>query len=73
MRAEEKSGTPSFRPRHMIPRASYVKPVVMQLHYATEPDVAIAQVCKTTGSTSGPTVSGCLTTIPVTPCVGGGS
>ena len=43
----------------METREQYVKPVLVQLHYAAEPDVAIAQACKTTGSASGPTVSGC--------------
>lgn len=43
----------------MSSREPYVKPVVMQLHYSAEPEVAIAQTCKTTGSASGPAVSGC--------------
>ncbi|MEJ7811607.1 MAG: hypothetical protein WKG32_14435 [Gemmatimonadaceae bacterium] len=49
-------------------REVYVKPVLMQLHYSTEPEVAVAQACKTTGSASGPTVSGCRTTNPFVPC-----
>jgi|AAFX01.1.fsa_nt_gi hypothetical protein len=57
----------------MSEREPYVKPVVMQLHYSTEPEVAIAQACKTTGSASGPTVSGCKTTNPFVPCVSLGS
>jgi hypothetical protein len=52
----------------MTPREPYTKPVVMQLHYATEPEVAIAQSCKTTGSATGPTISGCRTTNPFIPC-----
>lgn len=57
----------------MDTREPYVKPVVMQLHYSTEPEVAIAQACKTTGSASGPTVSGCRTTNPFVPCSTPGS
>jgi hypothetical protein len=52
----------------MTPREPYMKPVVMQLHYATEPEVAIAQSCKTTGSAQGPTVGSCRTTNPFIPC-----
>jgi len=54
-------------------RDEYVKPVLMQLHYSTEPEVAVAQACKTTGSASGPTVSGCLTSNPLVPCTQPGS
>lgn len=57
----------------MSEREPYVKPVVLQLHYSTEPEVAIAQACKTTGSASGPTVSGCKTTNPFIPCASLGS
>ncbi|MDQ3696604.1 MAG: hypothetical protein M3373_01060 [Gemmatimonadota bacterium] len=51
----------------------YVKPVVTQLHYATEPEVAIAQACKVTGSASGAVLSGCTTTDVLIPCVTLGS
>jgi hypothetical protein len=46
----------------MTSRERYVKPIVMQLHYATDPSVTIALTCKTTTSTSGPTIAGCLET-----------
>ncbi len=49
-------------------REPYVKPMVVQLHYSTEPEVAIAQACKTTGSGSGPTLGACRTTNPFVPC-----
>jgi len=50
-------------------RDEYVKPVIMQLHYSTEPEVAVAQACKTTGSASGPAVSGCQSSLnPFVPC-----
>lgn len=50
-------------------REQYVKPVVMQLHYATDPQVTIALACKTTGSASGAAASGCLTAqSPIVPC-----
>ncbi len=51
----------------MILRIPYVKPVVMQLHFATDPSVTIATVCKTTTSASGPTTGACLTS-GITPC-----
>ena len=55
-------------------RDEYVKPVVIQLHYSTEPEVAIAQTCKTTGSPSGAAVSGCQSVDdPFVPCVQPGS
>jgi hypothetical protein len=54
-------------------REAYVKPVVMQLHYATEPDVAIAQACKTTGSQTGPTISSCRRSTNPGPCQSPGS
>jgi hypothetical protein len=57
----------------MTPREPYVKPVVMQLHYATEPEVAIAQACKTTGSAQGPAIGACRTTNPFVPCATLGS
>ena len=52
----------------MTPREPYVKPLVMQLHYATEPEVAIAQSCKTTGTGFGPTIGSCRTQSPFVPC-----
>ena len=39
-------------------REPYVKPLIVQLHYSTEPEVAIAFACKTTGS-SGAFVGPC--------------
>jgi hypothetical protein len=54
-------------------RESYVKPVVMQLHYATEPDVAIAQACKTAGAATGPTISSCRRSPTPGPCASPGS
>jgi hypothetical protein len=51
----------------------YVKPVIVQLHYATEPDVAIAQACKTTGSNSGPAISSCRNAVNPGACRGQGS
>lgn len=51
-------------------REPYVKPIVLQMHYSSERGVTIAGACKTVGSTSGPTVEGCLTdTSPSFPCV----
>jgi hypothetical protein len=49
-------------------REEYVKPALVQLHYSAEPEVAIAQACKTQGSNSGPTVGGCKTSQPFVPC-----
>lgn len=58
----------------MSNRDEYVKPVLMQLHYSTEPEVAVAQACKTTGSASGPAVSGCQSADdPFVPCTQPGS
>jgi hypothetical protein len=57
----------------MSSREPYVKPLVMQLHYSTEPEVAIAAACKTPGAVSGPLVAGCKTTNPFVPCVALGS
>ena len=54
-------------------REPYVKPVVMQLHYSTEPDVAIASACKTTGSATGPTISSCRNQQNPGPCLTPGS
>ena len=48
-------------------REPYVKPLIVQLHYSTEPEVAVAQACKTTGS-SGMFVGPCRTTNPFVPC-----
>jgi hypothetical protein len=53
----------------MNARQPYSKPVVMQLHYSTEPGVAIASPCKTTGSLSGPTVEPCKQDGSSLPCV----
>ena len=52
----------------MSSREPYVKPVVMQLHYAAETEVAQLGACKTTGSARGPTIGGCRTTNPFVPC-----
>ena len=49
-------------------REPYVKPLVTQLHYSTEPEVAIAQACKTTGSTTGSLALSCRTSNPFVPC-----
>ena len=49
-------------------REPYVKPLVTQLHYSTEPEVAIAQACKTTGSLQGSTAASCRTTNLFVPC-----
>lgn len=43
----------------MLNRDEYVKPLIMQLHYSTEPEVTIAQACKMVGSAVGATASGC--------------
>jgi hypothetical protein len=53
----------------MSHREPYVKPVISQLHYSTEPGVAIASPCKTSGSSTGPTIEACKTTNIFTPCV----
>lgn len=52
----------------MIARELYVKPVVMQLHYSSDPSVTIATSCKTTQSASGPVTSGCLNAQATLPC-----
>jgi hypothetical protein len=49
-------------------REPYVKPLVIQLHYAAETEVAQLGACKTTGSARGPTIGGCRTTNPFVPC-----
>jgi hypothetical protein len=49
-------------------REPYVKPLVTQLHYSTEPEVAIASACKTTGATVGSTALSCRTSNPFVPC-----
>lgn len=54
-------------------RKEYVKPIVMQLHYSTEPDVSIATTCKTTGSSTGPATSSCRREVGSAPCVTPGS
>lgn len=54
-------------------REEYVKPVVMQLHYATERNVSIAQACKTTGSATGPSVSSCRNSLNPGVCRAEGS
>lgn len=51
----------------MLPRQRYTKPVIMQLHYETEPSAAIATPCKT-AMAGGPTISGCTLTNTFTPC-----
>lgn len=53
-------------------REQYVKPIVMQLHYATDSSVSIATPCKVTGSATGPTPSSC-TGGGVEPCITLGS
>ena len=53
-------------------REPYVKPVILQLHFSAEPEVSIAQACKTTGST-GRDVGPCRTQNPFVPCVTLGS
>lgn len=57
----------------MSSREQYVKPLVMQLHYSTEPEVAIADACKTSGGSKGPTVGPCKTSNPFVPCLQVGS
>jgi hypothetical protein len=54
-------------------REPYVKPTVMQLHYSTEPDVTIAQACKTTGSSTGPATSSCRREVGPGQCVAPGT
>ena len=57
----------------MSTRERYVKPVVMQLHYSTEPEVMIASVCKAPGSVTGAVQTGCVLSDAVTPCAAIGS
>lgn len=49
-------------------KQSYVKPMVMQLHYSTDPGVTIAAGCKTVQAT-GPNADACQPTVSPGPCV----
>ncbi len=54
--------------RSMTNREPYVKPVMMQLHYATEPGVTMAQACKGDGGGTLVLPQSCKTTLFMTNC-----
>lgn len=55
------------------PRQSYVKPLVMQLHYMADPHVTIAQSCKQEGAAAGPSPTSCTASGAQLPCSAIGS
>ena len=50
-------------------RRPYVKPVLAQLRFMRDEHVSLAAGCKTSGSVSGATISGCRNASGSAPCV----